>query len=294
MQILERMREGRKSPQVLNIKLLAVRSSRPNSIVFIFESHDDISVYGDWIRRTAHSPEYEAVAGNGKEQLLAFHLMLEQDGRLRGVYFFVDHDYDENPPLAHVFVVPAYSFENLLCVREVIDSVLIDEFRCAGDPSTRARLLAVYATIVEQFERHSRPLHEALFIARREGFRVNSRPDSVTEFLDIALTGVAPKFSRLEEVIEVSVDLPAEKLDALKASFLELKSTHSIRGKYLLQATREWLRLVTADRRSASPSLFPKLTSKLPGSPEQVTVRRLASAAAIPAGLPEFLSAVAA
>lgn len=31
--LLERMRDGRKSPQVLKIKLIAIRSSRPNSIV---------------------------------------------------------------------------------------------------------------------------------------------------------------------------------------------------------------------------------------------------------------------
>lgn len=294
MQILERLREGRKSPQVLNVKLLSIRSSRPNSIVFIFESHDDVSVYGDWISRIPNSPKYEAVAGNGKEQLLAFQLMLEQDRRLKGVYFFVDHDYDENPPLAQVFVVPAYSFENLLCVQEVIDSVLIDELRCAGDPTTRARVISTFKQVIEQFEKHSSSLHETLFIARRGGFKVSSRPNSATDFLDVFLTNITPKFSRLEEIIEVSIDLPAEELEALRVSFLALNSTHSVRGKYLLQTTREWLRLVTADRRSDNPSLFPKLDSRLPGSPEKVTVRRLASAASLPHGLPEFIQAVAA
>lgn len=79
MPLLERMREGRKSPQVLNLKLLSIRSSRPNSLVFFFESHEDVSVYGDWISRVPGSPRYEPVPGNGKEQLLAFQLMLEQD-----------------------------------------------------------------------------------------------------------------------------------------------------------------------------------------------------------------------
>lgn len=97
MPLLERMRDGRKSPQVLNIRLLSIRSSRPDSLVFFFESYDDVSVYGDWISRVSGSLRYEPVPGNGKEQLLAFQLMLEQDGRLRGVYFFVDHDYDDTP-----------------------------------------------------------------------------------------------------------------------------------------------------------------------------------------------------
>ncbi|PPT56049.1 hypothetical protein XarbCFBP8138_10140 [Xanthomonas arboricola] len=294
MPLLERMREGRKSPQVLNVKLLAIRSSRPNAIVFIFESHDDVSVFADWIGRVPEKPRYEPVAGNGKEQLLAFQLMLEQDERLSGVYFFVDHDYDENQPLEHVFVLRAYSFENLLCVDDVIDSILIDELRCAGDPETRRKVIATYRQIVSRFREISSPLHETLFIARREGFRVESRPDDVADYLNIGLEDVTPNFSKLDEIVEVNIELSTEKLHVHKMAFLALEPFHSVRGKYALQAMRIWLRMLTEDRRSDNPRLFPRLEGRLSGSPDQATLRRLASATPVPAGLFEFLHEVVA
>ncbi len=294
MPLLERMRDGRKSPQVLNIKLLSIRSSRPDSLVFIFESYEDVSVYGDWIARVPGSPRYEPVPGNGKEQLLAFQLMLEQDERLRGVYFFVDHDYDDNPPLAHVFVLCAYSIENLLCTEDVVDSLLVDEFRCAGDPALRAILLAAYRTVMSRFEELSASLHEGLYVARKEGYRVNAKPDVVSDYLCISLHDVTSKFSALDQIFDVSAGISDEKFASHRAAFLALDSSHAVRGKYALQTMREWLKHLVADRRSESPRLFPKISERLPGSPEQVGLRRLASAASVPVGLAEFVYAAAA
>lgn len=262
--------------------------------MFFFESHEDVSVYGDWIARVPGCPRYEPVPGKGKEQLLAFQLMLEQDGGLRGVYFFVDHDYDDNPPLAHVFVLRAYSIENLLCSEDVVDSVLVDELRCAGDPVTRAAVLGIYRNLVSRFEEHSSSLHEALYIARKEGFRVDAKPDSVIEHFSISLQDITPKFTDLDQILTVNIDLSPEKLAIRKAEFATLESSHAVRGKYVLQILREWLRHVVLDRRSDSPQLFPKLRERLPGSPDQVGMRRLASAARVPEGLADFLHTIAA
>ncbi|WP_111118390.1 DUF4435 domain-containing protein [Stenotrophomonas maltophilia] len=294
MPLLERMRDGRKSPQVLNLKLLSIRSSRPNSLVFFFESREDVSVYGDWISRVPGSPRYEPVPGNGKEQLLAFQLMLEQDGRLRGVYFFVDHDYDDNPPLEHVFVLRAYSIENLLCLEDAVESLLLDELRCTGDPAARDTILEVYRNLVSRFEELSFPLHEALYIARKEGFRIVARPDSATDYLNISLQGVTPKFTELDQILTVNIELSPEKLAIRKSEFSALESPYAIRGKYALQVLREWLRHLVIDRRSDSPQLFPRMSERLPGSPDQVGLRRLASATRVPEGLTDFLQAIAA
>lgn len=176
----------------------------------------------------------------------------------------------------------------------MVESILIDELRCAGDPATRNTVLGVYRNIVSRFEELSSSLHEALYIARKEGFRVNAKPDSVVEYLNISLQDVTLKVTDLDQIFDVNIELSPERLASRKEAFATLESLHAVRGKYALQVLREWLRHVVLDRRSDSPQIFPNPGERVPGSPDQVGLRRLASASHVPEGLTDFLHAIAA
>ncbi len=147
--LIDRLRYSRKSPSVLKLKLISVRSVRPDTLVFVFEGREDVGVYEAWISRTTAKPVYEPIPGNGKEQLIGLRDLLsaEDSQLLRRVHFFVDCDFDEFPPPDdHLFTLNSYSMENLICSKETLESLLTDEFRCAGSPEQRQR-------IVDQFER---------------------------------------------------------------------------------------------------------------------------------------------
>ncbi|MCU1055345.1 DUF4435 domain-containing protein [Stenotrophomonas maltophilia] len=290
--LLERMREGRRSPQVLKIKLISIRSSHPGKIIFFFEGLDDLPVYEEWLARTPSRLEYEAVAGSGKEQLLSFQFALEQDQQLSGVYFFVDHDYDENPKLTNVYVLDAYSIENLLCNFSAIESLLSDELRCAGDPVTRESLLNAFRTFVESFSQASYSIHEILYYARREGVRVERRPEHAREFSEVAKNGVMHTYSSVDEVVQLAAKANPERLAQRKLEFSKLPLRYAVRGKYLMQALRMWVKALADDRRSARPTCFPESMPRLPGCPEQFSLRRLASRTPLPEGLAEFAASI--
>lgn len=291
MSLVERMRDSRKSPLVLKIKLIGVRSSRPKVLLFFFEGADDIPVYEEWLSRINRELSFEAIHGSGKEQVLALRNLLEGDEIRKGVYFFVDSDFDEpEAPDDHTFVLDSYSVENDLVVRNVVESLLRDEFRCAGQPDQRDAVLEVFDHIKEKFFRSIYELNEMLFIARRERARVTRRPDKITDIVSITLRDVEQLIADFSEAFECSLVIDEKRRRELAEEFSRLPPNKSMKGKYALQFLRAWLRTLLQDRKSPHPRLFREGMPGLPGSPENSSLRRFASAAPIPAGLDVFAS----
>lgn len=290
-QLLEELRESRKSPMVLKGKLISVRSSRPEVLVFFFEGQEDVAVYEEWLSRTPTNPVYEAIPGKGKEQILALRSLLEGDALISRVYFFVDADFDDDATDDRVFVLDAYSIENCLCNEVALESILNDEFRCAGYPAVRDSVLAAFRAALADFRTHTSELHQKLFICRREGFRVESKPQCVRDFLEIRISSMSPKVAVVSSLVAANITLPDERIQELRDSFRTLPDRRSVRGKYQMQAFREWLKLLAEDRVRTAPVLFAPDMPKCPGSPHQVTARRLASRTPLPSGLSDFVAA---
>lgn len=292
---LDKLRESRKSPVILKLQLISIRGKRPDSLVFVFEGIEDVPVYEEWISRTRARPKYEALAGNGKEQLLALRQMLDGDDLLRRTYFFVDSDHDEDGDAdAHVYVLDAYSIENLLCNADALDSLLVDEFRCAGMPDVRAAIVEGFEKILRDFESCTLALHEGLFIARRERSRVSSKPDHAKDVLEIRIDSVCAKFTDVSEIFSAPLVTGGERLASLREEFASLPPHRSQRGKYVMQVFRGWVKAIADDRRALRPTMFPAGMPPLTGMPETFPLRRLASRTAVPAGLDEFVERAAA
>lgn len=291
MSLLDQLRNSRKSPLVLKTKLIGVRSSRPNVLVFFFEGPDDIPAYEEWISKTHRNLDYEPIHGNGKEQLLALRTLLEGDSLLALTYFFVDSDFDEDDSNdERVFVLNAYSIESLICSRETLDSLLRDEYRCAGTPAVRQRIIADFELRIMELREASLPVNQALFRARRLRARVESKPERIQDFVNVGLRSVTPKHDETHVLVTASLEPNEETRGGLNEIYSRLPINRSMRGKYVLQFFRIWLKLLRDDRRCEAPELFEESFPNLKAEPEKSTIRRLAAQSALPDGLPEFIA----
>lgn len=290
--LIERLRNSRKNPSVLKLKLISVRSIHPDTLVFVFEGPEDVGVYEAWISRSTSKPVYEPISGCGKEQLIDLRgiLMAEKSPLLRRVHFFVDCDFDDYPPQdEHLFILNSYSIENLICSKEALESLLTDEFRCAGSPEQRQRIVKQFETICTDFKKISNDINFLLFTARQLHIDVLKKPEKVSEISEIRLAEVVPQFRNASELVSLERVPTSAEIDSLTKKFSKLPDARAQRGKYVFQMFRRWLSALTEDAKSDAPTLFEK-TTPISGDPSGVTLRRLASSSTLPAGLDSYLT----
>jgi len=290
MSLVDVMRDSRRSPLVLKTQLMGVRSRSEDVYIFIFEGPEDVPVYEEWLRRL-DAPSYEALPGAGKEQLLSLREMLRDDQLIRRVYFFVDADFDALlEEDVRVFVLDAYSIENLIVGRDVLESLLRDEFRCAGLIEDKCRVHERYEEFMRSAKERLLDLHRIQFIARREGLRASTWPEKITSHFSVSLRGVdGPAIDWMHQ-LGYSGRVSVPRMTELGREFAALPFPRAQRGKYILQIFRAWIGLVFADRRSPTSTLFSQSIPTLGGDPQNSSMRRFAAAAAPPVGLRDFIA----
>lgn len=290
MSLVDVLRDSRRSPLVLKTQLLGVRSRSQDVYVFIFEGPEDVPAYEEWLRRL-ETPHYEALPGAGKEQLLALREMLGDEELSRRVYFFVDADFDEDAAEdVRVFALDAYSIENLIIGKDVLESLLRDEFRCAGLIEDKCRVHEAYEEVMRSAEERLLDLNRTLFIARRERLRASTWPDKITSHFAVSLRGVSGPAVDWISQLGYAGRVRSSRMEQLANEFAGLASHRAQRGKYALQIFRAWIGVLLADRKSARPMLFTESIPTLGGEPQNASIRRFAAAAAVPVGLRDFVA----
>lgn len=294
MTLLTRMVEAKRSPAVLRLKLVTIGARFPDHRILIFEGVDDVGVYQEWIRRFRDSEWYRPLPGAGKKQLLELLRQLREEGSplLEHVRFFVDHDYDgvsKADVCRYLFVTDRYSIENYLCDRRVIDEILVDELRCAGDVGSLDTALnafdAFWGALLEQLIEPC-AIYRAGVLRR---LRVSKKPGKLNGAISIELREVKSAISWSDVV---QFDPPPSQTDVTaSAGVIRSGGGFQHRGKWLLGAVRAWMALIYADRRSDQPKLFPTTVAELGPSPDQISLRSLAARSSVPSGLEEFLVA---
>lgn len=298
MDLVARMREGRQSPAALKIALSHIRSAKPAVIVFVFEGLDDVGPYQVWVARCRARPEYEPLPGKGKDQLLAFRQMLSADttGIKDRVFFFIDHDFDGlkgMPPGPDVYVHDAYSAENHLVCEEVLDSLLIDELRCAGAPLVRESVLESFRSVRQKFHAHVRSLNFRLFLATRIGIKVLNLETSISSFVSIALAEVTlVEGVSVNDFLRLSREPTSEEELRFASDFDALIPSRYYRGKFEIQMFVKWITRLAEDRCSLAPKFFSE-RAKIGNMQGALTLRSLATRCALPSGFEEFVAAAA-
>jgi hypothetical protein len=294
--LLDSLRNSRKSPSVLKMKALKIDGEHPAVLIFFFEGVEDVPVYEEWLARIEGCPRYEPVPGAGKQQLMAYYdqLVTAKDPLLMKTYFFVDRDFDPPlPNLSHLFELPAYSIENLICNDAVLDSMLRDEFRRAGAVAERTKIRAKFSALCGDFYRCCLPVSFLLFVAQRGGLTVEKKPEKVAEIASIAVDGIAPAYQDVNDIVQITKLPAAQELKAYEESFEQLPTVLQHRGKYVLEMFRKWLRVLMEDFKSTHPRLCEKQDERIPGDPSSVSIRRFAGATPPPYELVQFVATMA-
>lgn len=163
---LQRLRSSRNSPAVLKAKLIAFRSSEPNVIIIAIEGDDDKIIYAQWIARVRGDLVYEPFPCRGKKSVLDLKAVVERDlGNLdKNLYFFVDRDFDDlagHKPSEALFLTDMYSVENYLVSRDVLESILKNEFHCHGRPDIRRTIIEMFD---EDYSKFLKLLGKSIFV----------------------------------------------------------------------------------------------------------------------------------
>jgi hypothetical protein len=264
----------------------------------VFEGPEDVGPYSVWIGRCDDSIAFEPLAAGGKDQILLFrHNAHPEEIHLReGIYFFLDRDFDDLKGFAtgpDVFLTEMYSVENYLVSERVLASILIDEFKCAGERIDRA--LSLFHTVMRSFFVAMSPANRRIFYARRLsiGLVGSGIENKIAKYVEANLKSA----NALVDADDLKVLIPLEREpdveDARKIDleFDELEPHSRHRGKFIMAFFLKWLDLLAAERSSEENAIFDS-TVRLRFSAQQLSMRSLATRSSIPQDLRDFLRQV--
>lgn len=207
-------------------------------------------------------------------------------------YFIVDHDYDGLRGFTdgeELYLLPAYSVENLLVDSRVLDSYLRTELRVISDPDERQKILELYSVARENFQGLVRECCIRLYGARNESVGnvcIRDVGDAVfIEDGELIVKG-GPWLARL---VSTDSEVSAEGIAAGEAFFCDRGEDAWVRGKFLLDFFKDFCRVLYADRVSETPKLFSGPMADKSLSVAGLDIRNLASKSSIPDGLPDAL-----
>ncbi|MFP2900168.1 DUF4435 domain-containing protein [Corallococcus sp. 4LFB] len=292
---VEHLREHRERPSVLKTELASIRSHDRCALVFVLEGWDDAKAYEVWIRRATPGLRWEALVAKGKKKSLAFREMLERDttGLRECTYFIVDNDYDGLAGAANgldLYILPAYSIENLLTHPEVLGSLLTTEFRLIGDLKSKTRVINLYRKAVADFSTCVRPACETLHASKRKSAGNVTIDDRHLKEIQVNLEAVVtldPK--ALSLLVQTQQTLEQHALEAARDFFDSADPGLWTRGKFIMWFFKEWCSKLMADRGSPTPIVFSNTLAECSFSGEWSAIGSLAARSPLPLGLEEFI-----
>ena len=288
------LRQSRKSPAVLKAMIISVRSRDKLKPIFVFEGAEDVGPYSVWVARCDGSIAFEPLIANGKDQILFFRSNIRpHEAYLQtAVYFFLDRDFDDLKGFSmgsDVFMTDMYSIENYLASSQVLESILLDELRCAGERIDDA--LSLFCAVMKSFFEVMSPANRRIFYGRRlsigsAGSGIENRVGKyvVTE-LESVRALATPEDLKL--LIPLKSEPPAEDARRIDPEFEGLDPRSRHRGKFILAFFLKWLDLLAAERTAAKKAIFPS-SVRTHFSAQQLSMRSLATRSEIPRGLEDF------
>ncbi|MGF6482087.1 DUF4435 domain-containing protein [Paraburkholderia sp. JPY419] len=296
--LLEDMRKSRDVAAVLKTRLAQLKSGAPDVPVFAFEGPDDKFVYYAWVGRIDRDLRYEPFICNGKAGVLELRRMVRRDldDIGRGVYFFVDRDFDDlrgEDASDDLFMTDRYSVENYLVEEDVLDELLKNEFHCHGGAKEREKALELFATMYAEFLAVTRSVNYRLYVARTLRIELTKRlPERVGPLARVTLDSVTSTDASAQDLVQMEREPSAEEYDSCATTFDELHSKDRYRGKFGLFFFNKWLEHLVKDRNSEEPGYFTTLVGEHKANFSLLTLGTLAGKSKMPVGFVEFLGRV--
>lgn len=299
-EFLAALKNSRKSPAVLKIRLANLRSVFPDALVFAFEGDDDKTIYAQWIKRCQPDLSYEPFPCRGKKQVLMLKKLLDRDlgGLNRNMFYFVDRDFDgyagfsEHPT---IFMTDRFSVENYLVDRNVLSDLLKNEFHCDAAPKACMNVLSLFESQYDKFLLTTAGLNRKIHLGvqTKVGF-LSHFPDSVGAIVDLTLLDVKPNSTPAEDLIVLQTIPESVKATEANRRFDTMEPRKHYRGKFALLFFIKWLELVAQERKNDAENVFPDADRSRSPRTGEITLSNLASRAPLPFGFREFLSEIVA
>lgn len=295
--IVQKMRQARNSPAVHKITLATIRAHNSKCLIFVCEGVDDKKVYFHWLRSIDPSLDYEFQVCNGKGQVLEFRKLLQRDISKLGenVYFFIDHDFDGlrgYPDGGDIYVSDAYSIENSLVCKDVLNNILCVELHCHGEHLARAEVLAAFDQIYDIFLNVTRPHNLRIFLARQLGIETRPLPTRLGKLAEIALTNIKPHEEDAIAVIKLEREPIQSEIDQNIEKFDQLNPRQSYRGKFALMFFLRWIELLGNDRNAENSVLFGKAQKSTANANGQLSIESVASKSLPPLEFRGFIESI--
>ena len=215
-----------------------------------------------------------------------------------GIYYFLDRDFDDLKGFApgpEVFLTEMYSVENYLVSERVLESILTDEFKCAGEKIESA--LSLFRTIMKSFCEAMLPGNRRIFYARRLsiGLTGSGIENGVTKYVatELELVRAIASSEDLGVLIPLKREPDTEETRKIDFEFDELDPPSRHRGKFILAFFLKWLDLLAEERTFVRKGIFSS-PRRVHFSAQQLSMRSLATRSEVPSGLKEFLRQVSA
>lgn len=295
MNIVDKMRGDRKSPKILQLKVIKIQGIDPDACIFIYEGIDDLPVYEVWMARTGIELNYSAVAGAGREQLLNYFNELKEshDKKNKKIYFFIDRDF--NSPLlpnSNIFELNVHSIENVLTNSSVLKSLLIDEFSCSDEIYDNLNIIRLFDLDKNNFVEMLSPINKIIYFSSKFNLKLKSKPEHIKEFMDINIGNIRFKPDKhCHELIVLEESAIDYDYNLISEEFEQLNCDQKCRGKFALQMFRMWIEALVEDRKKKEPQIF---SSKgvVKGEPFSLPMRRYATASPLPDGFKDFIKRI--
>lgn len=296
--LLNDLKRSRRSAAVLKMDLVNLRAHLPDSLIFAFEGIDDKGVYFNWIRRVCPDMDFEPFPCQGKSFVLELKRVIDRDlnDLGRGVYFFVDRDFDDLRGLSQdesIFMTDHYSIENYLVSGDVVDRALKDEFHCHARPEVRSKVAELFVRVFDEFLSVTSEVNFRLYCARRLGIELSAElPTKVGKLVAVRLDHVVLSADPVAEIVRLAREPAEEEKVGLREAFDALPRRERYRGKFSLMFLMKWLELLAEDRVSTPSENFADLPKNVRVRLQSLTPANLASKSELPEGLADFVRAM--
>ena len=294
--LIDHLKNARKSPAVLKIRLLKLRETKPDALVFAFEGDDDKIAYYHWVKRIRSALVYEPLPCRGKKQVLALKRMLDRDlnGLQRNVFYFVDRDFDLNENLDQsVFVSDRYAVENYLVDAAVLDDLLKNEFHCDAAPIARATAVELFRESYKQFLTLTKEINRRIYVGVRSKKEFRGHfPDRIGPLATVTLESVVANFESAESVILYGEEPSPEQIATYNLEFEELVPELRYRGKFAYAFFWAWLECLIEERCNSGSTIFVDADKNRRANVHEMTFGAMAAKSEMPMGLTEFVEAI--
>ena len=295
--------EESESNETMLLRMIQFKGARSRSNLIVVEGNDDVTFVDAVLARYNYSAKRSSAVFNaeGKENVLCLFDLVNESFELdkNEYWFIVDADFDgargrsDHPRL---WVTPTYSFENMLVSGEVLESLLVAEYRCndvAGTGDIDNIISIEFQKFLYSHEETLKFPNLCIYYCMKQRISTRGHDETITQYISAEFPNI--KLSVSEEDIlrrmPKNGQLDRALVEAFSIEFSALNPTLHWRGKFLFAGFISFLEALKKDRGSKTPKYF-SCRRRMSFNPCTDPIRAMASIAKLPESLISFARSI--